>query len=162
MNARAYLREAGIDTTAIVFDGFTVTAEREKFRTGKQVDSILDRIAGDYRALNGIARVDRFADLLKGDTVGDPIARRWSHQFRLGDIDLAITQTRMSIASANSATHGSPYDYDSHVPIIFYGAGIRPGVHSNFVRTVDIGPTLALLLGIKPLERLDGIPLLPR
>ncbi len=161
-NARKYLTAAGVDSTAIVFDGFTVTAEREKFRTAKQADSILDRVASDYRALNGVARVDRFADLLKGDTVGDPIARRWSHQFRPGDIDLAITLTRMSIASSNSATHGSPYDYDSHVPIIFYGAGIRPGVHSNFVRTVDIGPTLAALLGIRPLEKLDGVPILQR
>ncbi|MBA2687354.1 MAG: alkaline phosphatase family protein [Gemmatimonadaceae bacterium] len=161
-NARVFLREAGVDTTAIVFDGLTVIAEREKFRTAKQTDSILDMIASDYRAVAGVARVDRFSDLLKGDTVGDPIARRWSHQFRPGDIDLAITLTRMSIASSNSATHGSPYDYDTHVPIIFYGAGILPGVYSSFVRTVDIGPTLAVLLGIKALEKLDGVPLLPR
>ncbi|MBA3656856.1 MAG: alkaline phosphatase family protein [Gemmatimonadaceae bacterium] len=159
--ARQYLRDARVDTTAITFDGLTVTADRSKFRGASiGADAILARVAAAYRALPGVARVDRFSDLLKGDTVGDPIARRWSHQFRPGDIDLAVTLTRMSIATfSNAATHGSPYDYDSNVPIIFYGAGVRPGVSSGFVRTVDIAPTLAALLGINPLEKLDGVVL---
>ena len=157
---RNYLREAKIDTTAIIFDGLTVEADRAKFRAAKVLpDPVLDKIAAEYRTIPGVARVDRFSDLMKADTVADPIARRWLHHFKPGEIDLAITLTRMSIASANSATHGSPYDYDSHVPIIFYGAGIRPGVHENFVRTVDIAPTLAALLHIKPLEKLDGVAL---
>jgi arylsulfatase A-like enzyme len=57
------------------------------------------------------------------------------------------------------ASHGSPYDYDSNVPIIFYGPGIARARRTEFVRTVDIAPTLAQLLGVKPLEKLDGIPL---
>jgi hypothetical protein len=158
--ARQALREAKIDTTAIIFDGLTVTADRAKFRAaGALPDPFLERIAADYRKLQGIARVDRFADLAKADTVHDEIARRWLHQFNVGDIDLAVTLTRMSLATANAATHGSPYNYDSNVPIIFYGAGVRPGVHSNFVRTVDIAPTLAALVGVRPLERLDGVVL---
>jgi predicted AlkP superfamily pyrophosphatase or phosphodiesterase len=157
---RARLRDAGVDTTAIIFDGLTVTANRDAFAAARvNADSILAIVAASYRELPGVSRVDRLADLMKADTVHDPIARRWVHQFRPGDIDLAITLTRMSIATSNAATHGSPYDYDSNVPIIFYGAGIRPGVHTNFVRTVDIAPTLAALLGVRPLEKLDGVPL---
>lgn len=157
---RDRLRSAGVDTMAIIFDGLTVTADRDAFRAAKvNADSMLMFVAGEYRHLPGVSRVDRFSDLIKGDTISDPVTRRWVHQFRPGDIDLAITLTRMSIATANAATHGSPYDYDSHVPIIFYGAGIRRGVHSGFVRTVDIAPTLAQLLGVHPLEKLDGVPL---
>jgi arylsulfatase A-like enzyme len=48
---------------------------------------------------------------------------------------------------------------DSNVPIVFYGPGIPSHRRSEFVRTVDIAPTLAVLLGIKPLEKLDGVPL---
>jgi arylsulfatase A-like enzyme len=54
------------------------------------------------------------------------------------------------------ATHGQPSDLDSHVPIIFYGAPFRPGKHAAFVRTVDIAPTLARVLGVNPTEPLDG------
>ena len=158
--ARQHLRDAKADTTAIIFDGLTVTADRAKFRaSGVDADQILAMVTADYRALTGVARVDRFADLAKADTVHDAIARRWLHQFNPGDVDLVVTLTRMSIATANAATHGSPYNYDSNVPIIFYGAGVRPGVHGDFVRTVDIAPTLAALLGVTPLEKLDGIVL---
>jgi arylsulfatase A-like enzyme len=45
------------------------------------------------------------------------------------------------------------------VPLIFYGAGVRPGRHDEFVRTVDIAPTLAAIAGVAPMERLDGVVL---
>jgi hypothetical protein len=44
--------------------------------------------------------------------------------------------------------HGSPYNYDSHVPMVWYGAGIKPGTHAERVGVDDIAPTLAHLLGI--------------
>jgi predicted AlkP superfamily pyrophosphatase or phosphodiesterase len=58
------------------------------------------------------------------------------------------------------ATHGSPHGYDSHVPMIYYGEPFKPGQYDGFVRTVDIAPTLARVLGVTPTERLDGHPLL--
>ena len=49
--------------------------------------------------------------------------------------------------------HGSPYEYDRHVPLIFMGAGIKPGKYSSPCGPEDIAPTLARLLGIDyPLE----------
>ena len=46
------------------------------------------------------------------------------------------------------ATHGSPYAYDTRVPLLFAGAGILPGRRTGPVTTLDIAPTLATLLGI--------------
>ena len=43
------------------------------------------------------------------------------------------------------AVHGSPYEYDRHVPLIFLGAGVTPGMSDQRARTVDIAPTLAFL-----------------
>jgi arylsulfatase A-like enzyme len=54
------------------------------------------------------------------------------------------------------ATHGSPYDQDAWVPIIFYGPWVKPGKYSAFVRTVDMAPTLAAIARVTPLEPLDG------
>ena len=56
----------------------------------------------------------------------------------------------------NFATHGSPHDSDAHVPIIFYGAGVKPGRTAKRVLVVDIAPTLAHIVGVHPMERLDG------
>lgn len=46
------------------------------------------------------------------------------------------------------STHGSPYSYDTHVPLIIAGAGVRPGSYTFPVEIVDLAPTLAHLIGI--------------
>jgi arylsulfatase A-like enzyme len=54
------------------------------------------------------------------------------------------------------AHHGSPNDPDARVPIIFYGARVKAGRYGEFARVVDMAPTLAAIVGVKPLEKLDG------
>jgi arylsulfatase A-like enzyme len=56
-------------------------------------------------------------------------------------------------------THGSPYWYDRHVPMIFMGPGIRAGRVDNRVSTVDFAPTLASYVRVKYPNDLDGKPL---
>ncbi len=45
--------------------------------------------------------------------------------------------------------HGTPYEYDSQVPLLWYGAGIKPAVHPERVAEEDLAPTLAALLGVE-------------
>ena len=56
-------------------------------------------------------------------------------------------------------THGTPYSYDTHVPILISGFGIRPGVWADPVSVADIAPTLSLILGIEAPSASDGVPL---
>ena len=58
-----------------------------------------------------------------------------------------------------ASTHGSPWSYDTHVPIIFAGAGITPQIADRKVQTVDIAPTLSLFIGVKPPSGAVGAPL---
>jgi predicted AlkP superfamily pyrophosphatase or phosphodiesterase len=58
-----------------------------------------------------------------------------------------------------ASTHGSPWNYDTYVPIVFAGAGLKPAVVDRRVLTVDIAPTLAAYLGIKPPSGSVGNPL---
>ena len=58
-----------------------------------------------------------------------------------------------------ASTHGSPWRYDTFVPVIFAGAGIRPGKISRPVTPYDVAPTLAAFLGIKPPSAAIGSPL---
>jgi Type I phosphodiesterase / nucleotide pyrophosphatase len=79
---------------------------------------------------------------------------------RAGDILLAFQSMieRGGPPDYDPAQHGSPYDYDRRVPIIFWGPW--QGEHRiDPASTVDIAPTLAKELGIKPEELLDGVPL---
>jgi predicted AlkP superfamily pyrophosphatase or phosphodiesterase len=46
------------------------------------------------------------------------------------------------------AGHGSPWNYDRRVPLIFYRAGMRGFEQPLPVRTIDMGPTLAALIGV--------------
>ncbi len=58
-----------------------------------------------------------------------------------------------------AATHGSPWQYDTYVPIVFAGAGINAATIDRRVLTIDIAPTLTAYLGIKPPSGSQGTPL---
>jgi predicted AlkP superfamily pyrophosphatase or phosphodiesterase len=62
-------------------------------------------------------------------------------------------------SALNPATHGSPYYYDRHVPLVFLGAAIGAGESGERVATVDVAPTLARLAGIPFPDDLDGRPI---
>jgi predicted AlkP superfamily pyrophosphatase or phosphodiesterase len=55
--------------------------------------------------------------------------------------------------------HGSPWRYDTHVPLIFMGPGISSITVHRRVHPVDVAPTLAALLGMTPPGSAQGTPL---
>jgi Type I phosphodiesterase / nucleotide pyrophosphatase len=55
---------------------------------------------------------------------------------------------QMEQMSSARTTHFSPYSYDRHVPLAFYGAPFAPGIYYNRVQPVDLAATFAALLGI--------------
>jgi arylsulfatase A-like enzyme len=72
-------------------------------------------------------------------------------------VELVVTPVQGAYpAGASIAEHGTPYDNDAHVPVIFYGPGFRPGRYAERALVADAAPTLARLLGVTPIERLDG------
>ncbi len=82
------------------------------------------------------------------------LAERFAVNFdpgRSGDLLVALKPHVTPIAEPKFyvATHGSPWNYDRRVPILFYQPG-RPGFEQPLpVETVDILPTLAALIGLK-------------
>jgi len=71
------------------------------------------------------------------------------NQKRSGDIVYVNNASVLSTWYEKGGTsHGSGFTYDTHVPLIFFGKGIKKG--STFERSeiIDIAPTLSALLGI--------------
>jgi len=68
---------------------------------------------------------------------------------RCGDIAFVLEPGWLAWSGVTGSTHGSAYSYDTHVPIIFYGAGIKKGSSSQAHAITDIAPTLSVLLRIK-------------
>ena len=58
-----------------------------------------------------------------------------------------------------ASTHGSPWNYDTFVPIVFAGAGLKAETVYRAVQTVDIAVTLSAYMGIKPPSGAVGVPL---
>ena len=76
---------------------------------------------------------------------------------RTGDIMFMVKP--YWIWGSKAATHGTPYDYDTHVPLIFYGAGIpKNTVIKGSTDPADIFPTLCKILGIS-YDYIHGNPL---
>jgi predicted AlkP superfamily pyrophosphatase or phosphodiesterase len=82
---------------------------------------------------------------------GDAVARRVSHGFyprRSGDV-IVVHEPFKYLGDTIPATHGSPYSYDTHVPLLMMGSGVAPGRYMQAATPADIAPTLASILGIQ-------------
>ncbi len=73
-----------------------------------------------------------------------------------GDLVTAFGPHILFIPLSFPATHGSPHDYDRHVPILVWGAGKARKVETP-VSTVDILPSLAAYLGLDVPDPVDGV-----
>jgi predicted AlkP superfamily pyrophosphatase or phosphodiesterase len=87
------------------------------------------------------------------DDAGLRAARLSYYAGRSGD--LLVTPRPFWITAASGTTHGTPNDYDRRVPVIFFGAGIKPGEYLAEASPADIAPTLASLVGVT-LAHADG------
>lgn len=70
------------------------------------------------------------------------------HPSRSGDVSF-IPKPGYFIGGSTGTTHGSPFQYDTHIPLLWYGWGIKKGNSNKMVYMTDIAPTVAALLRIQ-------------
>ena len=121
---------------------------------------VQETLAGELLGYEGIQQVYtahqlRHTQFTEGIGV---ILQRGYHQKRSADIFL-VPAPETTAYSPTGSTHGSPHIYDTHVPLIFYGKGIRNGelMRRTYIR--DIAPTLSVLLGISFPNGTTGRPI---
>jgi hypothetical protein len=104
----------------------------------------------------GIAYAISSADLRDGRVAQTSVSQAVLANFhpdRSGDI-YVVFEPHWFVADFDGLTvassHGSPWSYDSYVPVIFAGPDISPATVYRRVETVDVAPTISAYLGIKP------------
>ena len=112
----------------------------------------VERVAAQAAvAVGGVAECFTRSQILAGRLPQTHIARAVAHGFhskRNGNL-VIITEPFYFIGEGITTTHGSPYVYDTHVPVILYGPGVAPGEYRTVASPADIAPTLASLLRIE-------------
>jgi hypothetical protein len=103
-------------------------------------------------ALGHVARVYTLEQMVRGEGLRDTISQKVANGYHLRrgpDVELIPDPYWMVITSVKETGHASPYNYDTHVPVIFMGAGIKAGQYVMPVAVNDIAPTLAAMLEIE-------------
>ncbi|MEJ2162003.1 MAG: alkaline phosphatase family protein [Robiginitalea sp.] len=127
---------------------------------GLSPKDVQETLASEIMRYEGIQEVYtahqmRYTDYREG--LG-AILQNGYHPKRSGDL-LIVPSPNTPSYSRTGSTHGSPHVYDTHVPLIFFGKGIRKGelIRRTYIR--DIAPTLAVLLGTAFPNGATGLPI---
>ncbi|MCX7665188.1 MAG: alkaline phosphatase family protein [Gemmataceae bacterium] len=125
----------------------------DKNTVAEELAQFLLKCPGVY----GAYPASKFTD----DTVTDPHFKRMKRSYfpsRSGDVCLLLKPYWLpggDSPTASGTTHGSPYRYDTHVPLILYGTNIKAGIHKTPVTPQAIAPIFAKALGIAPPAKCD-------
>lgn len=124
---------------------------RDLIRQYKTTEAEVERVAAEAaRAMPHVSRIFTSEELRTGRVSSDPVSAALTYGFyqpRSGNL-IAI-QEPYYLYGDNGTTHGTPFDYDSHVPVIFMGPGIKPGHYYQKIAVNDIAPTLAAIAGVE-------------
>ena len=99
------------------------------------------------------------ATALLGGAMSSSTSRLMQNSFyprRSGDILYCLQPNYYELTEGRVTISGSPYNYDRHIPLIFYGAGIESKVVDRKISTIDIATTTAYLLGISRPDCAEG------
>lgn len=139
-----------------------VVLSREVMEKMGYSQSEVEEFVGECaRQLRGIIGFVTRTELERGSL--DATGRMVKNSFfalRSGDVKLLLKPYSFFAFAQTGTTHGTAYDYDTHVPMLFCGRGIRPGKYAAAVWVTDFAPTLHYWLGL-PQESTayDGKPL---
>lgn len=128
------------------------------FEKLKQKKGALKAVMEAAGSVPGVGRV------LSSDDISTPAARASKDgQIRAAALsyfpgrsgDLFVVPRENFLLVAAGTTHGTWYAYDQRVPVLLYGAAIKPGVYNEAATPADIAPTLAKIAGVQ-LPEPDG------
>ncbi|MBI5085042.1 MAG: alkaline phosphatase family protein [Acidobacteria bacterium] len=113
------------------------------------LEEVQQTAAQAARNVPHIARVFTREELRRGLALNDRIGQRVQNGFFYPRAsDLVIIPEPYWLFEKSGTSHGTPWNYDSHVPIVFLGAQVKPGRYHGAASVVDIAPTLSVILDV--------------
>jgi predicted AlkP superfamily pyrophosphatase or phosphodiesterase len=99
--------------------------------------------------------LDGVADVLNLHELGEShlndyllnLYKNGTHAKRSGDIQI-VTEPGWFSGRTMGTTHGAPYNYDTHIPLLFFGWGVKPGETFGRTSVADTAPTVSAMLKI--------------
>jgi arylsulfatase A-like enzyme len=124
---------------------------------GLNVDSLTRLFLTAAKGLRGIAKVYTPAQLAAAPA-SDADANRWKRNLppQIGWLIATVARPNFVFSDKLTGEHGTMQPETVAIPIAFLGAGVHAATYARVVRSVDIAPTLAALIGVRPMEALDG------
>jgi hypothetical protein len=135
----------------VVDSGTMLYLNLDLIREKKLDRAEVDRVAADAgRAIPHVFRAYTREQIMNGQTGTDMSGRAVANGFFPGrGADVVLIQEPYWLFGATGTSHGTPFGYDTHVPVIFMGPGIKPGKYYGSIAVNDVAPTVATLLGVE-------------
>jgi predicted AlkP superfamily pyrophosphatase or phosphodiesterase len=83
-------------------------------------------------------------DTFDGSGLGT-VLRNTFHAERGGDVLMVLKPFRVLESEKAGTSHGTPWSYDSDVPLFLYGKGIKPGLYTQHAEPIDLAPTVSAI-----------------
>ncbi len=113
--------------------------------------------AGEAMKQAGLAGYFTKSRLARGETPATEIGRRYAHSYSPeGGWYVMGIPSPFQVGIPKGTAHGTPFSYDTHVPLAFYGLAFQPGTYRTHAEPVDLAVTLASLLGINSPAQATG------
>ena len=168
VNLQEYLKQYFPDKDVIeTIDGDRIYLNQRAFQSDPKASGIemlvaTELITNFLMAQDGIAYVFSENVLRQGRFDEDGIKGmviRGYHPKRSGDLVTITEAGWYGSGSVQGTTHGSPYKYDTHVPMLFFGFGVKKGSTVKYHPITDIAPTISMLLNITLPSGCTGQPI---
>ncbi|TPE42376.1 alkaline phosphatase PafA [Pontibacter mangrovi] len=161
--AEDFLRKAyGVEGLVAYVTNQQVYLNRAVVReNGLDLHEVQQKLAGFLREMDGVMAVYTGGELQqRGYPAGNPrLLQKGYHYKRSGDVFLVLEPGWLDGGKVGT-THGTGYNYDTHVPLLWYGWRIKPGSSARKQSITDIAPTLSFMLDIMLPSGADGEPIL--
>ena len=118
--------------------------------------------AGAAASQPDVAAAFTRTQFLTGSLPSSPLARKAANSFdskRSGDVFLIFMPYAVPSSNPTGTTHGSPWNYDAQVPLIFWGSAFKAGFYPTPCEPIDLAATLAARLGLTQPSGTQGTPL---